>query len=397
MNYRRINILFYIKLFLFLEIFYYLFLFNFNLFLDYLTHIDILFLLLINFLSLYIFNYSIKYMNLDRYKLYFIYLLFIFLYAMKSFLLYNNLYSLFFFWEFLGLLSFFLIKFWSLSLPNSKSAIKAILINRLGDILFIYILIISDYNIFSFSHFNNTNPSFYFFLSIKSVLFFGIFWLLSAMSTPTPVSSLLHSVSMVCIGFYMKYKMNININYFYLVFFLLISLFFISFFNLKKLLALSTSFNLFLLFLSKSSLSIFHLFNHGIYKSFLFLLSGYIMHFNIDIRLLSIFLNPFLFKLFLFFFIPLPFIFISLSKDYIYIYSPFNSFLLLLFFSFFYFTFTKFSYSFFLNFPSFNYYLSFLSFPLFFFLSSRFFLKYYLSFILSFFLYRFITIYIYNK
>lgn len=184
----------------------------------------------------------------------------------------------------------------------------------------------------------------------------GLFWLLSAMSTPTPVSSLLHSLTIVSMGVYLKYKWNIEINNKIYIISLILSLFSFNFYDIKKLLALSTSYNISLVFLS-SSIGIIHILNHGLFKSLLFLLSGYIIHDNIDLRFLSIHLNPYLYKLFLFLFLPLPFIFLSLSKDYIFLSSSFSLFLIFLFFNYFYFLMGKYLYLFFLNFPNFNYYL----------------------------------------
>lgn len=187
----------------------------------------------------------------------------------------------------------------------------------------------------------------------------GLFWLLSAMSTPTPVSSLLHSLTIVSMGVYLKYKWNIEINNKIYIISLILALFSFNFYDIKKLLALSTSYNISLVFLSSSlsSIGIIHILNHGLFKSLLFLLSGYIIHDNIDLRLLSIHLNPYLYKLFLFLFLPLPFIFLSLSKDYIFLSSSFSLFLIFLFFNYFYFLMGKYLYIFFLNFPNFNYYL----------------------------------------
>lgn len=157
-------------------------------------------------------------------------------------------------------------------------------------------------------------------------------------------------------GVYLKYKWNIEINNKIYIISLILSLFSFNFYDIKKLLALSTSYNISLVFLS-SSIGIIHILNHGLFKSLLFLLSGYIIHDNIDLRFLSIHLNPYLYKLFLFLFLPLPFIFLSLSKDYIFLSSSFSLFLIFLFFNYFYFLMGKYLYLFFLNFPNFNYYL----------------------------------------
>lgn len=155
----------YIQFFIFLDIFYYLFIFNIDISRNKITSIDIIIIILIDFLSLNVYMYSERYMNNDPYKYYFFFLLYLFIFTIKSFFLFSSFYTIFLIWEIIGILSFLLIKFWSNSLINYKSAMKAIIWNRLGDVLFIFVLINYDY----LSVFSSHSLFFNFLFAFKSV------------------------------------------------------------------------------------------------------------------------------------------------------------------------------------------------------------------------------------
>lgn len=155
----------YIQFFIFLDILYYLFIFNIDISRNKITNIDIIIILLIDFLSLNVYMYSERYMNNDPYKYYFFFLLYLFIFTIKSFFLFSSFYTIFFIWEIIGILSFLLIKFWSNSIINYKSAMKAIIWNRLGDVLFIFVLINYDY----LSVFSSHSYFFNFLFAFKSV------------------------------------------------------------------------------------------------------------------------------------------------------------------------------------------------------------------------------------
>lgn len=155
----------YIQFLIFLDIFYYLFIFNIEISRNKITSIDIIIIILIDFLSLNVYMYTERYMNNDPYKSYFFFLLYIFIFTIKSFFLFSNFYTIFFIWEIIGILSFLLIKFWSNSIINYKSAMKAIIWNRLGDVFFIFVLINYDY----LSVFSSHSYFFNFLFAFKSV------------------------------------------------------------------------------------------------------------------------------------------------------------------------------------------------------------------------------------
>lgn len=99
-SYKYIDIRKYIKYYLLIDSIIILLSFNSNILynnIEYITNIDRIFLLFINYISLIIFIYSDKYLNLDPYKFYFFFLLFSFLFILKSILSFNSFYSLFFF------------------------------------------------------------------------------------------------------------------------------------------------------------------------------------------------------------------------------------------------------------------------------------------------------------
>lgn len=139
------------------------------------------------------------------------------------------------------------------------------------------------------------------------------------MASPTPISAILHSATLVCTGVYLikKYRIENNIIiYISIIFTILLSL---NIYDIKRYLAISTSNNMSLILLNNHHSSIFHFINHGFYKSILFLLSGCIIHlfFNQDLRKLNgmIFISPLLLKLYLFFLLPIPYLIIESTKD----------------------------------------------------------------------------------
>lgn len=87
---------------------------------------------LITIITLVVIIYSTWYMNEDpHYNKFFSYLLF-FSVTMLILVLSNNFFLLFVGWEGVGILSYFLINFWFNILNSNKSALKAILFNKIG-------------------------------------------------------------------------------------------------------------------------------------------------------------------------------------------------------------------------------------------------------------------------
>nr|YP_010286159.1 NADH dehydrogenase subunit 5 [Hydatigera sp. XHPW10]UKS07997.1 NADH dehydrogenase subunit 5 [Hydatigera sp. XHPW10] len=189
------------------------------------------------------------------------------------------------FWEYLGVVSFFLILFYDNYL-SLRSSVITLVSSRFGDVCLFLLIGLSCYMI------NGVIPAVtYFFLVVfsKSAGFPFISWLLEAMRAPTPVSSLVHSSTLVAAGiwFIMRYDL---FNFFHnsSVFsgLLVISIFITGvssmfFLDLKKIIALSTCNNicwcvLYLIY-GNVILSLFQLISHGVSKCILFMLVGDVM------------------------------------------------------------------------------------------------------------------------
>lgn len=143
-------------------------------------------------------------------------------------------------WEIIGFISFKLIGHWSHRSAVTKSSYSAMIFNRLGEVILLISLSLLGNLYWVYS---NNLILFYVFVtfSCKSILSFSFLWLPEAMEGPTPVSSLLHSCTLVMAGIFciLKYKNNFNTE-------LVIFIFFIYFYtnlpevDFKRLIAYST-------------------------------------------------------------------------------------------------------------------------------------------------------------
>jgi len=141
----------------------------------------------------------------------------------------DNLLQMFVGWEGVGLCSYLLINFWFARLQANKAAIKAIMVNRVGDfglvlgMLVIYIYCGSlDYSvIFAMAPHFKIEPIFFGLdpFTIGSLLLFmgatgksaqiGLHtWLPDAMEGPTPVSALIHAATIVTAGIFLLARMS---------------------------------------------------------------------------------------------------------------------------------------------------------------------------------------------
>nr|AKP19677.1 NADH dehydrogenase subunit 5 [Gyrodactylus sp. FY-2015] len=188
-------------------------------------------------------------------------------------------------WELLGISSFFLILYYS-TYYSSRAAIITVVSSRLGDVgFFLFIALVINDNLL---YLNSLGSIFIAFLIIsKSAVFPLTSWLLEAMRAPTPVSSLVHSSTLVAAGVVLisRYEsMLANNSYSYFFFLLCIvtvilsasSAFFYS--DTKKIIALSTCNNIswcyIYLYSGMMELCILQLVCHGIFKCMLFCLIG---------------------------------------------------------------------------------------------------------------------------
>jgi NADH-ubiquinone oxidoreductase chain 5 len=282
--------------------------------------LSILMCCIVTFVSTLVHFYSIEYMAQDPHLSRFMAYLSLFTFFMLILISADNFVQMFVGWEGVGLCSYLLINFWFARVQANKAAIKAMVMNRIGDFaIIISILIIFttfkavDYctifalvPIFVTKTFIIFNLSYNILFIICTFLFVGAVgksaqlglhtWLPDAMEAPTPVSALIHAATMVTAGVFLISRSS---PIFEFVEDLLEIITFIgastAFFaasvglvqnDLKKVIAYSTcsqlGYMIFACGLSNYSVAIFHLFNHAFFKALLFLGAGSIIHSVLD-------------------------------------------------------------------------------------------------------------------
>lgn len=283
---------------------------NLGLFFDSLTASMLVVITTISFL---VHLYSTEYMSHDPFLPRFLSFLSLFTFFMIILVTADNFLQLFLGWEGVGLCSYLLINFWFTRILANKAAIKAMLMNRIADVFFVFAICLSfivlgtsdyaviflqkSFPIFSFGLLNCSSVDFFCFFLLfgaigKSAQLGFHTWLPDAMEGPTPVSSLLHAATMVTAGVFLVLRCN-SLFEDSSIFLPIIALFggltaFFSAFtalfqwDLKKVIAYSTCSQLGYMFLacgfSFYSVALFHLFNHAFFKALLFLSAGAIIH-----------------------------------------------------------------------------------------------------------------------
>jgi NADH-quinone oxidoreductase subunit L len=260
--------------------------------------------------------YSIGYMSHDPHQQRFFAYLSLFTFAMLMLVTADNLIQLFFGWEGVGLASYLLIGFWYKKPSANAAAIKAFVVNRVGDfglilgISTIYLTIGSvDYDtIFAAipglvgQNFTFLGTEFPIITTIALLLFMGAMgksaqfmlhtWLPDAMEGPTPVSALIHAATMVTAGVFLVCRMSpiFEFSQDALTFVTVIgatTAFFAATVGLvqndiKRVIAYSTCSQLGYMFVAAGvgayEVAMFHLFTHAFFKALLFLGSGSVIH-----------------------------------------------------------------------------------------------------------------------
>jgi len=266
---------------------------------------NILMLFVVILISTMVHLYSWDYMKDDPHFSRFIAYLSLFSFFMVILLMANNLIVMFIGWEGVGLASYLLINFWYTRLQANKAAIKAMVINKIGD----FGLMLGMLLIFKFFETFNYHEIFllgYLYQTKMDLICFFIFigcmgksaqiglhmWLPDAMEGPTPVSALIHAATMVTAGVFLVVKCSPIFEFAEKTLCLiaivgaLTALFGASVgfmqYDLKKIIAYSTCSQLGLMFcacgLSAYSLALFHLINHAFFKALLFLCAGSVIH-----------------------------------------------------------------------------------------------------------------------
>ena len=260
--------------------------------------------------------YSIGYMSHDPHKPRFMAYLSLFTFAMLMLVTSDNFIQLFFGWEGVGLCSYFLIGFWFKKETANAAAIKAFVVNRVGDFGFALGIFLIFY-LFGTVNYSEVfqqiptmvdkNLSFLGF-NFKAIdlicllLFIGAMgksaqillhtWLPDAMEGPTPVSALIHAATMVTAGVFLVVRCSPIYEYSPLILNLITIVGMTTAFfaatvalvqtDIKKIIAYSTCSQLGYMFFAAGvgayNVAMFHLFTHAFFKALLFLGSGSVIH-----------------------------------------------------------------------------------------------------------------------
>jgi len=264
---------------------------------------SITFMGLVLFISSIVIFYRTYYMRGDKFFYRFILLVYLFVLSIVFLILSPNMIRILLGWDGLGLVSYCLVIYYQ----NNKSAnagIITILSNRVGDVAILlrisWMLNFGGWNFFYLQHlFTKSDLLFITVMVIiagitKSAQIPFSAWLPAAIAAPTPVSSLVHSSTLVTAGVYLLIRFNYIIGINEVLFYIGVFTMFISGLganfeiDLKKIIALSTLSQLGLIIITLSigfyELSFFHLITHAIFKSLLFLCAGVFIHSMGDIQ-----------------------------------------------------------------------------------------------------------------
>lgn len=291
--------------------------------------LSVMMLVVVTFISLMVNIYSIGYMREDRAEGRFFALLSLFSFSMLGLVVATNLFQMFIFWELVGVSSYLLIGFWYHK-PSAVSASKqAFILTRFADSFFLLGIVLVSYVVGSFDFSTINSLSMFQFkqatinlglmevsqanaLILGSILIFtggwgksAMFpmhiWLPNAMEGPTPVSSIIHSATMVVAGVYLVARLFpffaicgdsltiiMWVGAFTMVFAAVIAC---TQKDIKRILAYSTlsqlGYMMFALGACKIgqavittgwTASTFHIFTHAFFKCSLFLIAGSLIH-----------------------------------------------------------------------------------------------------------------------
>ena len=273
-------------------------------------------LVVVTLVSSLVHIYSIGYMSHDPHKPRFMAYLSLFTFAMLTLVTSDNFLQLFFGWEGVGLCSYFLIGFWYKKDSANAAAIKAFVVNRVGDFGFALgiFLIFYLFGTVNYSEVFQQIPQ----IVDKELLFLGIqikaidlicillfigamgksaqillhTWLPDAMEGPTPVSALIHAATMVTAGVFLIVRCSPIFEYSPLTLNIITVVGMTTAFfaatvalvqtDIKKIIAYSTCSQLGYMFFAAGvgayNVAMFHLFTHAFFKALLFLGSGSVIH-----------------------------------------------------------------------------------------------------------------------
>nr|YP_010134328.1 NADH dehydrogenase subunit 5 [Megabeleses liriodendrovorax]QWM93818.1 NADH dehydrogenase subunit 5 [Megabeleses liriodendrovorax] len=267
----------------------------------YLDWMSLIFLSVVFLISSMVIYYSKFYMEGDLMINRFIFLIIMFVFSMMLLIISPNLISILLGWDGLGLISYCLVIYYQ-NIKSFNAGMLTVLSNRVGDVFLLisisWMINFGSWNYIFYVEFMHLN---YEMKLIAILVVLASFtksaqipfssWLPAAMAAPTPVSSLVHSSTLVTAGVYLMIRFeNLFKGMEIMKWFLLISLLtmFMSGLNanleydLKKIIALSTLSQLGLmmsiLFLGYSNLAFFHLLTHALFKALMFMCAGIFIH-----------------------------------------------------------------------------------------------------------------------
>ncbi len=263
--------------------------------------------------------YSLGYMRHDhnwnaeeKYKARFFSYLSFFTFAMLVLVTADNLLQLFFGWEGVGVASYLLIGFYFKKPTANNAAMKAFIVNRVGDFGFLIGIFLLFYHSGSinfieiFSFFSDDNQIKLVGFKIEEVICFFLFvgamgksaqiflhtWLPDAMEGPTPVSALIHAATMVTAGVFLTCRFSPLFESAPQVSTLVLIVGVVTAFfaattalvqnDIKRIIAYSTCSQLGYMFAAVGAgfyqAAMFHLFTHAFFKALLFLGAGSVIH-----------------------------------------------------------------------------------------------------------------------
>ncbi|WP_421695427.1 NADH-quinone oxidoreductase subunit L [Aestuariivirga sp.] len=273
-------------------------------------------LVVVNTVSALVHIYSLGYMSHDEHQPRFFAYLSLFTFAMLMLVTADNLVQMFFGWEGVGLASYLLIGFWYTRDTANAAAMKAFIVNRVGDFgfalgifgCFLVFQTVDFDTIFAAApgvagktmHFLSWEPDTLTVLCLllfmgamgKSAQFLLHTWLPDAMEGPTPVSALIHAATMVTAGVFMVARLSPMFELapyakdFVVIIGAITAVFAASVGlvqnDIKRVIAYSTCSQLGYMFVALGvgayGAGVFHLFTHAFFKALLFLGSGSVIH-----------------------------------------------------------------------------------------------------------------------
>ena len=275
--------------------------------------LSVLFLLIITGVGFLIHLYSTSYMHEEKaphFARYFSYLN-LFVFSMLLLVLGSNFVILFIGWEGVGLCSYLLIGYWFKNMEYNNAAIKAFVMNRIGDLGFliaIFLMVFKFHSVDFETVFGTAagashgGASTGYLTAITLLLFIGATgksaqiplytWLPDAMAGPTPVSALIHAATMVTAGIYMIARSHVLydltpvtqsvVAVIGLATALLAATIALKQNDIKKVLAYSTVSQLGYMFVGLGvgayTGAVFHVMTHAFFKALLFLGAGSVIH-----------------------------------------------------------------------------------------------------------------------